>query len=78
MNPAELVISRFGGVRPLARLLGLDHSSISRWTKKKPRGLGGLIPSRLHGPLLDLAATQKVALTAEELIRGNGAEAENV
>jgi hypothetical protein len=70
MTPAELVIHRFKGVRPLARLLKLDHSSVARWPKPKPRGLGGFIPSRLHKDLLQLAATEGVELTANELIYG--------
>jgi hypothetical protein len=70
MKPADLVIARFGGVRPLARLLGLDHSSICRWTQKAPRGGGGLIPSRYHQPLLKLAEEKGVALSADDLIRG--------
>lgn len=76
MNPAELVIARFQGVRPLARLLKLDHSTVSRWPKKKPRGLGGLIPSCHHLQLLDLAKEKGIALTAEELVRGNEQPAE--
>jgi hypothetical protein len=73
MTPAELVIARFGGVRPLARHLELDHSSVARWPKKKPRGLGGLIPSRLHKELLDLAVRLSVPLSAEELVYGSDA-----
>jgi hypothetical protein len=70
MTPAELVIHRFKGVRPLARLLKLDHSSVARWPKPKPRGLGGFIPSRLHKDLLQLAVTHRVELTADQLIYG--------
>lgn len=77
MTPAELVIQRFGGVRPLSRLLKLHHSSVVRWPQPKPRGLGGFIPSRLHQPLLQLAKDHDVQLTPDELIYGgrNGAEA---
>lgn len=71
MSPAELVINRFNGVRPLARLLDVDHSSVVRWPQPKPRGLGGTIPSRHHAKLLELAKAHKIKLTASELIYGD-------
>jgi len=71
MKPAPLVIQRFGGVRPLARVLGIDHSSVSRWQKPKTqRGTGGLVPSRYHMTLLQVAETSGVQLNALELVKG--------
>lgn len=70
LSPAEVVIDRFGGVRPLARLLDLDHSSVARWPKPKPRGLGGFIPSNHHQKLLALATAKGIKLSPKDLIYG--------
>ncbi|MGD9882311.1 MAG: hypothetical protein AB7F22_30200 [Reyranella sp.] len=68
MNPGSSVIAKFGGVRPLARLLDINPTNVSRWQLPKPRGTGGLIPSKYHKPLLTLAKRRKVRLTVEELV----------
>lgn len=71
MTPAELVIERFSGVCALARLLGKNPSTISRW--KKPReegGTGGLVPSQSQARLLELARELGIDLTAAELVSG--------
>lgn len=71
MTPAELVIEKFGGVRPLARELSIDHSSVARWPKpKNERGSGGLIPAQYHARLLDIAKERGITLTALELVYG--------
>lgn len=70
MNPAKKIIALFGGVRPLARKLGVDPSVICRWpAPKEKRGQGGLIPAVYQGPLLKLARREKVQLRADDLIR---------
>jgi hypothetical protein len=70
-SPADIVIERFGGVRPLARLLELNHSSVARWpAPKTKRGSGGLVPSQYHRRLLDLARERGIELSASELIFG--------
>jgi hypothetical protein len=73
LSPARLVATRFGGIRPLARLLDQDPSSISKWIAR-----GGKIPnSSRHGDthkrLLALAKKERVKLTAEELTFGGEA-----
>lgn len=70
LSPARLVANRFGGIRPLAKLLDQDPSSISKWISR-----GGKIPnSSRHGDthkrLLALAKQKKVKLTVEELTFG--------
>jgi hypothetical protein len=70
MNPAKSVIAIFQGVRPLARLLNIDPSVVSRWqAPKKRRGTGGLIPAAYQGPLLKLARQKRLPLTAADLIK---------
>lgn len=71
MTPAELVITQFGGVRPLARELGIDHSSVARWPKpKQERGSGGLIPSQYHARILALAQARGIDLSALDIVYG--------
>lgn len=68
-NPAEKCIRAFGGVRTLARLLGRNASSISRWRKPQDLGgTGGKVPSALQGRILMLAKAHGVSLVAEDLI----------
>ncbi len=74
LPPADLVISKFGGVRPLARLLGKSPSTISLWRTRHQ----GKIPNRsengdprgTHVRLLEIAKRERVALSADELING--------
>jgi len=63
-KPAHVVIDLFSGVRPLARLLELSPGAISKWKKN------GLVPSKHHEPLLELAKERRLTLTAEMLIIG--------
>ncbi|CAB4199742.1 hypothetical protein UFOVP1356_6 [uncultured Caudovirales phage] len=71
MTPADIVISRFEGVRPLARLLGKDPSTIHRWRQPAAKGgSDGRVPSAAQVRLLSLAKELGVALTADELING--------
>lgn len=72
MTPADIVISRFGGVRPLARLLGKDPSTIHRWKQPAARGgLDGRVPSAVQVRLLELARAQGVELTPADLVLGS-------
>jgi len=74
LTPADLVIARFGGVRPLARNIGKNPSTISLWRTRH----SGKIPNRsekgdpkgTHIRLLELAKKNKIQLTADELING--------
>lgn len=71
-SPADIVIARFDGVRPLARLLGKDPSTIHRWRMPAAKGgLDGRVPSVVQVRLMDLARERGVALTADELINGS-------
>jgi transposase-like protein len=72
MKPADIVISRFGGVRPLARLLGKDPSTIHRWKQPADKGgLDGRVPSSAQTKLLELAREKGVTLTPAELVLGS-------
>lgn len=68
-SPADKVISLFGGVRPLARELGRNPSSVVRWRKPRAEGgTGGAVPSAMQGRVLALAKERGLSLTAEDLI----------
>lgn len=70
-TPADIVISKFGGVRPLARLLEKDPSTIHRWRMPAARGgLDGRVPSVAQQRLLELARERGISLTADDLING--------
>ena len=64
MPPVEVAIERFGGVRALARAIGRDHSSISRWRKRRA------IPTNMQARVMWAAAEGRIRLTAKEMIYG--------
>lgn len=68
-SPGELVNTLFRRC-DLRRELNLSESTIWRWAQPRPRGTGGLIPSRYHAPLLALAERIGVDLTATDLVLG--------
>lgn len=71
MKPADIVISRFEGVRPLARLLGKNPSTIHRWRMPAAKGgLDGRVPSAVQVRLMELAKERGIPLSADELING--------
>jgi len=75
-SAAEIVIERFGGVRPLARRIGRHPSSVARWplpSGKETRGLDGRVPGNLQEKLLEAARADGIKLTAEELVSGEQA-----
>lgn len=79
MTPADIVISRFGGVRPLARLLGKDPSTIHRWKQPADKGgLDGRVPSAVQVRLLALAREQGVVLTPTDLVLGSNCVSDSV
>ena len=59
---AKKILDKFGGPAAAAKVLGLQRSTVYRWTWGKPEGTGGYIPvsaiplvrrtARLHGILL--------------------------
>lgn len=65
LTPAEVVIADFG-IRPLARDLDIDPTTVVRWRNRAR----GLVPSNYHVDLLKLAKRRGKPLTESELIRG--------
>jgi hypothetical protein len=74
MSPAELIIKEFRGVRPLARKLGINPSTVCRWSKPNAEGgTGGNIPQRYFVPLLEIAKHEGRAISLNDLVFGRQA-----
>lgn len=69
-TPTDIVVDLFGGLRPLARLLDVDPSSIIQWRKPRETREAGLIPSTHHKILLEEAKKRGYKLTPTDLIYG--------
>lgn len=65
LNPAQVVTQELG-VRPLARLLGLDPKAIMRWKDR------GLVPADYHRQVIIVAESQGVTITPTDLVHGRG------
>jgi hypothetical protein len=71
MEPADLVIRRFGSQRKLAAALGhTNHTTVQGWKAS------GRIPAQQQVAVLDAAARLGIELTAGELVRGEAVNAE--
>ena len=64
MTPVEICIGEFGGVRKLAKAMGIDPAAVSRWKKR------GTVPSYIQKRLLDVARERGLSISADELIFG--------
>jgi hypothetical protein len=70
-TPAEWVIYQFQGVRPLARALDRDPSTVARWVlRAKQKGHDGRVPGAHHSDILRIAQKQHLDITASDLISG--------
>ena len=67
MNQAEHIISKCGGPHIVAEWLGINVSTVWRWTYPKSKGgTGGLIPACRHVPLIEKAINNEVSLTPDD------------
>lgn len=64
MNPVEVAIREFGGVRKLARAIGRDPAAVSRWRRR------GLIPASAQALVYNKAIEHAYSLTAHDLMHG--------
>lgn len=72
MNPAQYVISEFGGIRATGRAIGRHQSSVHRWLdSKQDGGSGGLIPSENHRKILAEAKKRGLDITPDHLVYGD-------
>ena len=64
INPVDLVIDLFGGVRKLARAIGRDPAAVSRWKRL------GVVPTSVQKKILETAWDQGIEVTAHDIIFG--------
>jgi hypothetical protein len=64
---ATRVAEKFGGVRPLAKALGVAPSTVYRWDYHPNRGgSGGIIPTRALPRIAAAAREKRVRLSAAD------------
>ena len=69
VSPGQ-VVNRELGMTEVSRACGVSESTVWRWAQDRPRGTGGLIPSRYHATLLQLSHRLGKPLTADDLVLG--------
>ena len=62
MTPAEHVISKLGGTRKAAAIIGVPPSTVQSWKES------GFVPARRQRDVLDAAARVQIKLRAEDFI----------
>ena len=67
MQPAEMVISKFGGQTALARLVGKGQSTVQHWAKT------GCIPAKWQAELLRIAGEKGIDLAPADFVSINDA-----
>jgi len=63
-TPVDICIKTFGGVRKLAKAMGIDPAAVSRWKKR------GTVPAYIQKKLLTIAKERQLEISAEDLIFG--------
>jgi hypothetical protein len=71
-TPAKLVIERFGGIRRLARSVGLSPSTVCRWQMG-----AGEIPRKRWAQVLEAAGSSGIELSLNEVVFGGISVAKN-
>lgn len=71
-TPAQLVIERFGGIRRLARSVGLAPSTVCRWQMG-----AGQIPRKRWEQVLKAADSSGIELSLNEVVFGGIGVAKN-
>ena len=67
MEPANTIIAKCGGISAVANWLGLNHSTVLRWTYTKGGGgTGGIVPAKHQLALMAGAAAAGVSITPSD------------
>lgn len=73
-TPAAWCILQFQGVRPLARAIGRDPSTVQRWPlPAAAKGRDGRVPDDYHVTILEQAKARELDITPDDLIHGRRA-----
>lgn len=67
LAPAYPLIEKLGGKAAVAKELGIDKSTLSRWCMPVPMGLGGVIPQRHWDQLIAMGKRNKTPVGLREL-----------
>jgi hypothetical protein len=75
LNPAKTVIDICGGPDAVAGMINVHVSNVYRWTypTDRPGGLGGHVPTRQQGKLLNAARGRGIDLRPEHFFLTDGA-----
>ncbi len=65
-NQATKIIARFGGESNLARILGVNRTSVYRWNYRRPYGQDGLITSQMAARITEVARIEGILLRPED------------
>jgi hypothetical protein len=70
-SPAEIVRELFEGIRPAAKRLGRNPSSVSKWqTYKNSKGEIGRVPASLYPKIIAEARALRKRVTYKDLVEG--------
>lgn len=67
-NQAAKIIARFGGESNLARILGINRTSVYRWNYRRPYGGDGLITSKMAARITEVARVEGILLRPEDWV----------
>jgi len=71
MSPADYVISVFGGVRQMSRMIERSPAAICRWrSPRAKKGCGGRVPMAAQHEILALAKQFNLPITPADLVYG--------
>lgn len=68
MANAHDIIERCGGCKTVADWLGINSSTVQRWTYDAERGCGNKIPAKNWASLIAAAKLHGIDISPEELI----------
>jgi hypothetical protein len=67
LEPANTIIRRFGGLKPVAKIVGVSPHSVMRWRyPRHKKGTGGAVPHWHQGKLLIAAKDLGIDLSPAE------------
>lgn len=69
VTPGQIINREFQPAE-VARACGVKWSTVWRWAQDRPKGTGGVVPSRYHLTLLQLAHRLGRKLTTDDLVLG--------
>jgi DNA-binding transcriptional regulator YdaS (Cro superfamily) len=67
MNPADVLVEKFGGKSQAARMLGVSRQVVNYWTRT------GEVPGKHIRHIIEVAKLHGIRMTEKDLIYGNDA-----